>query len=325
MTLSRTIQDFVRREIAKALAQSGFVGGTLDAGRIGGALPPGVGMSNPMTTAGDLIIGGSGGTPQRLAVGSNGQVLTVVSGAPAWASGGGGGASIIRSTYATRPAAGTAGRLWIQSDGPFMAYDDGTTWHESAHGFPVVQPDDGDFAWVNQGTATVSTTNGGIVLYAPSHGTGAQLRLRVKSAPTPPYTITAYLIPGVLRKQWQRVGLCWRQSSDGKIVTFDVGGDNSSSTDAMRLTVTKWNSPTSFNSEYQVNEHDYPIRFMRIADNNTNRVCSYSFDGQTWIPIHSVTRTDFLTADQVGFFVNAEANASPNIDAYGWLLSWEET
>lgn len=51
----------------------------------------GGGMTNPMTTLGDLIIGGSSGTPGRLAIGSTGKVLTVVSGAPAWATAGGGG------------------------------------------------------------------------------------------------------------------------------------------------------------------------------------------------------------------------------------------
>ena len=44
------------------------------------------GMTNPMTTAGDIIIGGSTGTPTRLGIGTTGQVLTVVSGVPAWAS-----------------------------------------------------------------------------------------------------------------------------------------------------------------------------------------------------------------------------------------------
>lgn len=42
------------------------------------------GMSNPMTTAGDIIVGGSGGAPERLGIGSNGQVLTVSGGVPAW-------------------------------------------------------------------------------------------------------------------------------------------------------------------------------------------------------------------------------------------------
>lgn len=43
------------------------------------------GLTNPMTTAADIIIAGSGGAPQRLAAGANGKVLKMVSGAPAWA------------------------------------------------------------------------------------------------------------------------------------------------------------------------------------------------------------------------------------------------
>lgn len=51
------------------------------------------GMTNPMTAAGDLIYGGSGGAPTRLAAATNGYILTLVGGSPAWAapSGGGGG------------------------------------------------------------------------------------------------------------------------------------------------------------------------------------------------------------------------------------------
>ena len=54
----------------------------------------GVGMTNPMTTAGDIIVGGSAGVPNRLAIGAAGKVLGVVAGSPAWVdpAGGGGGA-----------------------------------------------------------------------------------------------------------------------------------------------------------------------------------------------------------------------------------------
>jgi hypothetical protein len=45
----------------------------------------GSGFANPMTTAGDIIDGGSAGVAQRLGIGSTNQVLTVVAGAPAWA------------------------------------------------------------------------------------------------------------------------------------------------------------------------------------------------------------------------------------------------
>lgn len=51
----------------------------LPAGSGGGA-----GMANPMTTAGDLIVGGVAGVPSRLPVGSTGMVLGVAAGAPAW-------------------------------------------------------------------------------------------------------------------------------------------------------------------------------------------------------------------------------------------------
>jgi hypothetical protein len=41
--------------------------------------------ATPMTTAGDLTIGGASGTPTRLGIGTAGQHLAVVAGAPAWA------------------------------------------------------------------------------------------------------------------------------------------------------------------------------------------------------------------------------------------------
>ena len=56
-----------------------------------GTAAPGGGMTNPMTIAGDVIIGGTSGTPTRLPIGTNGQVQTVVSGAPAWVTPGTGG------------------------------------------------------------------------------------------------------------------------------------------------------------------------------------------------------------------------------------------
>lgn len=42
------------------------------------------GFVNPMTTAGDLIVGGTAGAPGRLAIGSAAQVLTVSAGLPTW-------------------------------------------------------------------------------------------------------------------------------------------------------------------------------------------------------------------------------------------------
>ena len=49
------------------------------------------GMTNPMTTTGDIIYSSPGSTPVRLGIGSTGNVLTVASGVPSWAAPASGG------------------------------------------------------------------------------------------------------------------------------------------------------------------------------------------------------------------------------------------
>ena len=43
------------------------------------------GMTNPMTTTGDMVYSSSGSTPARLGIGTTGQVVTVAGGIPTWA------------------------------------------------------------------------------------------------------------------------------------------------------------------------------------------------------------------------------------------------
>jgi hypothetical protein len=64
------------------------------------------GMTNPMTTTGDTIYSSSGSTPARLGIGTTGQVLTVASGVPSWAtpSGGPTGWSLLNSGSTSLPS-----------------------------------------------------------------------------------------------------------------------------------------------------------------------------------------------------------------------------
>ena len=55
------------------------------------------GMVNPMTTTGDTIYSSSGSTPARLGIGTTGQVLTVASGIPSWATPTSGGMTLLAS------------------------------------------------------------------------------------------------------------------------------------------------------------------------------------------------------------------------------------
>jgi len=62
------------------------------------------GMTNPMTTTGDMVYSSSGSTPARLGIGTTGQVVTVAGGIPTWATPGGGGKvlQVVLATYATQ-------------------------------------------------------------------------------------------------------------------------------------------------------------------------------------------------------------------------------
>lgn len=80
----------------------------------------GGGMSNPMTTLGDIITGGVAGAAQRLPVGANGQVLTVSGGVPTWAAAGAGASGLLaRATYnpAVRSQYTTTSTTYAKVDG----------------------------------------------------------------------------------------------------------------------------------------------------------------------------------------------------------------
>jgi hypothetical protein len=207
-------------------------------------------------------------------------------------------ACVLTDDYAARPAAGSACRLFLPGDGVAQYRDTGLSWGCWGPLFPFTEPVNGDFSWVNQGGASVDATNGGVYLYAPA-GVGNQLRIRVMSAPATPYVVTAaFLSMNVYTGATGTAhGLLWRQSSDGKLATFHLGGT------ANTIFSSKWTNETTFSATYaQMNMSTTALTFMRIADDGTDRYCYYSEDGQHWLELHSVGRTDFLTADQIGFF-----------------------
>jgi hypothetical protein len=195
--------------------------------------------------------------------------------------------------------------------------------------FPFTAPNDSAFAWVNQGGATLTTANGGIFLNGPAAAT-SNLRIRKKAAPATPYTITAAFLPLFpLRLSGGDVpgfGLVFRQASDGKLVCLEFylyGTGNSAPT----ISVDKYTDATTFVASY-FTPAPAPsllaggVIWLRLADDGTNRKCSYSLDGQNFHEVHAVSRTDFLTADEVGFAVDA-FNATYGMGVL--LLSWKES
>ena len=237
--------------------------------------------------------------------------------------GGGGGADdpTYTDTYANIPAASEDGALFFPSDGFEMYRDDSAAWTGWGSIFPLTEPPSAGWSWVNQGTASVSSTAGGIEIYAP--GVGADLanhKCRVRTAPAPPYTITALLMFDGTYADYAAYGLTFRESGTGGLHALHTFLDKGVTT---YLSSMKFASPIAYTAAYV---HYWPPLdtgvvplFLRIEDDNTNRICSISMDGQRFYAIHTIGRTDFLTADEVGFY----CVPSPGPSSVR-LMSWVE-
>ncbi len=188
----------------------------------------------------------------------------------------------------------------------------------------IKTPVNGDFSWTAQGDASVEVTSGGIYLTSTTGGGGSyNLRVRRKSAPSTPYTITAgfLMAASVASSGAYQAGLLWRQSSDGKAVTFSI--ENGVTNTGSFYSSQKLNTSLGYSSSYFDNKSyglDRGTVWLRIADDGTNRSCWISADGQKFLQVGAnQTRTDYLTADQVGFFINPI-----NYIAGVTLFSWNE-
>lgn len=190
--------------------------------------------------------------------------------------------------------------------------------YEQDQGTPPV---DGNFSWVNQNSAVLNVNTRGYISVIGPHTAGGNLSCRVKAAPATPYTITARFEFGMYRKDFQSGGLLFREAGTGEIITW---GPSHATTQLLAATL--WASPTSATSNYlspALNIQGFP-KWLRIADNGTNRIYSMSSDGENFVDILTHSRTTDLTADSVGFFINAQNSATPNVGAQIVLRSWDE-
>lgn len=212
------------------------------------------------------------------------------------------------------------GDLYIPTDSfyDYFRYS-GSAWVPLRNGKQLTLPVDGDFSWINQGSASVSAGGGGIYMSVAGSGASNDMRIRKKAAPSTPYTITAAFLPNIPGINFAGMSLLFRQSSDGKLHILEMAYSS-----GWQLGSQKWTSPTAFSASYGstvIGTVPMPI-FLRIADDGTNRICSYSTDGRNFAQLHSVGRTDFLTADEVGFCVNAQTTAGKPVATT--LISWKQ-
>jgi hypothetical protein len=236
--------------------------------------------------------------------------------------GGGGGASIDTGTHAARPAAGTAGDLYLPDNGRALYRDTGAAWAPWGPLYPYTEPPAvASWSWVNQGSSVATDTQGGIYMTIPVSAS-ENLRCLVRTPPATPYTVTAVLFGIGHAVATNSIGLVHRQSSDGKITYFDArcgaGGFPT-------FAVANYNTATSFSAEPTNKSQVYlanPL-FFRMTDDGTNRIYSFSHDGVTWTVVYTVARLTFLTSgpDQIGWACDASnASAAPAATLASWKV-----
>jgi len=226
--------------------------------------------------------------------------------------------NITTDTYANIPAASNDGDLFLPSNGFVLERDTGAAWVPWGPIFPLTKANLSDFAWINQEGATAVETNGAICIIAPANS-GGDLRILKKAAPATPYVVTALLWPLLMNTNYGSVGLCFIQSSDSKVQIL-------STSEAGPIQVSKYSNTSTFSASYGAYTPNILSNsrglWFRIADDGTNRICSISADGINFTQLHTVSRTDYLTADEIGFFAES---ANTTYQAINVLLSWKVT
>lgn len=142
-----------------------------------------------------------------------------------------------------------------------------------------------------------------------------------RAAPATPYTITAMIITAMFHKPYLAYGISFRQSSDGKMhsliaLAADLG------LSVLEIQSVKFPTATSASILYQATKYPGLLQWFRITDDGTNRILSISSDGLNWLVQHTIGRTDYLTANQVGFYVSKQNLATPNFSVISRLVSW---
>lgn len=214
-----------------------------------------------------------------------------------------------------------AGNLYLPNDGFYALRDSGAAMVPWGPLFALTSPPAvSSLTWVNQGSATADETYGGILMTGVADA-AVNLRMLVASTPATPWTKTAFIIPMCYPGNYTTVGMVFRQSSDGKVAAgYLQVVDNTLSYRSEKFT-----DATTFSASYTALQINHvlagsPGIFLQLGDDGVNRTVKWSTNGKVFHTLHSVGRTDFLTANQVGFVVYSGANttAAPSMLILGY-------
>jgi hypothetical protein len=275
-------------------------------------------------SAGDLVYY-NGTAWVALAPGSLGQVLMQGSSStPTWSTISQG--TIQLGAYASRPVAGTAGRVYMPTDGGIQFVDNGAAWQPILDGTLGTQPPaTGTFTQSHFTTGTTAADSNGAVRLANVNGVAAdqfQSLLVSGVAPSTAYTLTVSfraLIALIATSEFSNVGIC---ITDGtKFEGMRIGYLDT-------IQVVQYNTYNSFNQNLNSSVMPWPgggaRMWMKLKNvNGGNRTWSFSVDGVNYYTLITEAAGTFMTETNVGFFINTAAGNTQTTQ--GILESWSLT
>lgn len=233
--------------------------------------------------------------------------------------------NVLTTSLASIPSSRKEGIINLLTDSIYEARDTGSVWEYWGPVSKLVPPINGDFSWVNQLSATVTTTYGGVFLNCPGTTSGQNMVIRKKTAPSTPYTIEVMILPSLFAKTDLGYGILFRESGTSKLVSLFFQTYNTAP--SLQMFIGKHNNDTSYNSNgtTAVNLGEFP-RWLRMGNDGTNISFDFSPDGRNWWNFYTVAKNDFFTTgpDEVGFFAYPSNNSTPNYPVTFNLIHWKE-
>jgi len=243
-----------------------------------------------------------------------------------------GGGGVSAGAFASRPAAGNAGSLFLPTNGPTPAYDTGAAWKANLWGFECTKPPVLSELTQHGGGAETTLAGYGDGISFKEMGiasTGFVNTAIVKALPAGNYTVeigveVAFLIP----LNYQQIGICLTDGT--KFVTFII---QSQTTDrGVNVGSAKWNTIASYSAGYTITQSEIFLSrfaFFKIYFDGETLHFSYSRDGVLWQEYQTTSVTDFINPapTHYGFWFSqsATAIATTRIVVAGNVLHWKES
>jgi len=223
----------------------------------------------------------------------------------------------LSGTLGSRPSAAYQGRLYLPSDSPYIYRDNGVSWDAYGPARKVTPIVTSNFAWVNQGGATVTSNGDALTLVDPAVASDHH-RLYVQSI-TGSFTVTMLCAPYIFADNNQ-FGLVLYESGSGKLLTHGYNHFTS----ATWLQSNYWSNTSTYVAtvfQQQLVNFAVPPTWLRIRVSSGTIFVDASTDGYQWRQLGSVAvTTAFTTApDHCGIFANSSGT---NADAGGTVYHY---